>query len=110
MTADAAPKDIKTHLADADGVVDALPWKLGDTEAQRKRARGRVAALAHQVAALLAADWTVEEIRAALAASPDGADAPDPAAQEKWWRSALKQARHAKRQAQRPPWQPSPDA
>jgi hypothetical protein len=110
MTADAAPPNIKAHLAHADGVVDALPWKLGDTEAQRKRARGRVASLAHQVAALLAADWSVEEIRTALAAATDAADAPDPAAQEKRWRSALKQARHAKRQAERPPWRPTPDA
>jgi hypothetical protein len=40
MTADPspAPPDIKAHLPEADGIVDALPWKLGDTEAQRKRA------------------------------------------------------------------------
>lgn len=101
---------IKAHLSDADGVVDALPWKLGDTEAARKRARGRVAALAHQVAELLTAGWDVNEVRAALAASPDAANAPDPAAQERRWRSALKQARHAKRQAERPPWRPESDA
>lgn len=110
MSADASPPDIKAHLFDADSVVDALPWKLGDTEAQRKRARGRVAALAHQVAGLLAAGWTVEQVRGALAASPDAVDAPDPAAQEKRWRSALKQARHVKRQAERPPWRPDSDA
>ncbi len=109
MTADTSPPDIKAHLPEADGIVDALPWKLGETDAERRRARGRVASLAHQVAGLLAAGWTVEQIREALAASPTAADAPDPAAQEKRWRSALKQARHAKRQAQRPPWQPPAD-
>ena len=107
MTADATVPDIKAHPADADSVVDALPWKLGNTVPERKRARGRVASLAHQVAGILAAGWSVEEIRASLAASPTAADAPDPAAQEKRWRSALKQARHAKRQAERPPWQPA---
>ena len=111
MTADTSPPDIKAHLGDADGIVDALPWKLGDTDAERRRARGRVSSLAHQVAGLLAGGgWSVEEIRAALAASPTAADAPDPAAQEKRWRSALKQARHAKRQAERPPWQPPADS
>lgn len=100
-----AEVDIKAHLPAADGIVDALPWKLGDTEAARKRARGRVASLAHQVAGMLAAGWNVDEIRAALVGSPDAAAAPDPAAQEKRWRSALKQARHAKRQAERPRWQ-----
>ena len=97
MTADTSPPDIKAHLPEADAIVDALPWKLGDTDAERRRARGRVASLAHRV--------TVEELRAALVTSPSAADAPDPAAQEKRWRSALKQARRAKRQAQRPPWQ-----
>ncbi len=106
MTPDPPPPDIKAYLPEADGIVDALPWKLGDTDAERRRARGRVASLAHQVAGLLAAGLSVEELRAALAASPTAADAPDPAAQEKRWRSALKQARHAKRQAERPPWQP----
>jgi hypothetical protein len=104
MTADAPPPDIKAYLADADSVTDALPWRLGDTEVSRKRARGRIAALAHQVAALLAAGWTVDEVRAALATSPDAADAPAPAAQERRWRSALKQARHARQQAAKPPW------
>ena len=107
MTADTSPPDIKAHLADADSVVDALPWKLGDTDAERRRARGRVASLAHQVAGMLAGGWSVEELRTALEASPTAADAPDPAAQEKRWRSALKQARHATRQAERPPWQPT---
>jgi hypothetical protein len=97
------PPAIKAHLADADGVVDLLPWRLGDTEAARKRARGRVSALAHQVAGLLASGWSVDEVRAALAASSEAADAPDPAAQERRWRSALKQAQHAKRQAAKPP-------
>lgn len=101
------PPDIKAHLPQADSVVDALPWKLGATEASRKRARGRVAALAHHVAGLLAAGWTVDEIRDALAGSPDAATAPDPAAQERRWRSALKQAKHVKRQAARPPWRPA---
>ncbi|MEV0733433.1 hypothetical protein [Polymorphospora sp. NPDC050346] len=98
-----SPPDIKSHLDDADSVVDALPWKLGDTEAARKRARGRVSALAHQVAGLLATGWTVQEIQQALATAPNAATAPDPAAQEKRWRSALKQARHTRRQTQRPP-------
>jgi hypothetical protein len=56
---------------------------------------------------MLAAGWTVEELRTALAASPTAADAPDPAAQEKGWRSALKQARHVKREAERPLWRPA---
>ena len=107
MTADTSPPAIKAHLSEADAIVDALPWKLGDTDAERRRARGRVASLAHQVAGLLAVGWQVEEIRTALAGSPTAADAPDPAAQEKRWRSALKQARHAKREAERPPWRPA---
>jgi hypothetical protein len=36
ITADTSPPDIKAYLPEADGIVDALPWKLGDTEAQRK--------------------------------------------------------------------------
>ena len=47
--------DVKAHLGAADSIVDALPWQLGTTEAQRKRARGKVSALTHQVASLLAA-------------------------------------------------------
>src|SRR2546430_16023395 len=54
MSTDVPRPDIKAHLAGADSVVDALPWWVGTSEAQRKRARGRVSALAHQVAALLA--------------------------------------------------------
>lgn len=104
MTAASSPPDLKAHLPEADEIVDPLPWQLGDTEASRKRARGRVAALTHQVAGLLAAGWSVEEIRAALATAPEAADAPDPAAQERRWRSALKQARHAKQ-----PWRPDAD-
>jgi hypothetical protein len=50
------------------------------TDAERRRVRGRVASLAHQVAGMLASGgWTVEELREA----PTAADAPDPAAQEK---------------------------
>lgn len=104
MDADpAGPPDIKAHLADADSIIDGLPWKLGDTEATRKRARGRVAALTHQVAGLLAAGWSVRELREVLHTAPGAATAPDPAAQEKRWRSALKQARHARREQARQP-------
>ncbi len=52
---------------------------------------------------MLAAGWSGQELRAVLAASPTASDAPDPAAQAKRWRSALKQAR----QAERPPWRPA---
>src|SRR5664280_2899919 len=38
--------------------------------AQQRLARGRVAALSHQVAALLAAGWSVQGVRAALADAP----------------------------------------
>jgi hypothetical protein len=93
----AEPPDIKSRLSDADGIVDQLPWRLGDTEAQRKRSRGRVSALAHQVAGLLANGWTLDDVRDALAAA-DGADtAPDAGAQEKRWRAALKRASSARR-------------
>jgi hypothetical protein len=91
------PLDIKGHLPDADIVVDALPWRLGDTEGQRKRDRGRVASLAHQIAALLAGGWTLDEIRAALDDAIGAVDAPDAAAQEKRWRAALKRAKAARR-------------
>src|SRR2546429_3115136 len=57
MSTDVPRPDIKARLAGADSVVDALPWWVGTSEAQRKRARGRVSALAHQVAALLAGGW-----------------------------------------------------
>ena len=86
--------DIKGRLDDADSIIDALPWKLGDTEAQRKAARGRVSALAHQVAGLLAGGgWTADEIRIVLASTTDAADAPDATAQEARWRSAIKRAK-----------------
>jgi hypothetical protein len=91
------PPDIKARLSDADGIVDQLPWQLGDTEAQRKRSRGRVSALAHQVAGLLANGWTLDEVRDALGGA-DGADtAPDAGAQEKRWRAALKRETTARR-------------
>ncbi|WP_223874389.1 hypothetical protein [Salinispora mooreana] len=48
------PVDVKAHLTGADHVVDALPWRVGHTETQAKRARRRASALAHQIAALLA--------------------------------------------------------
>ena len=57
---------------------------------------------------LLAGGWSVEQIRAVLAAAVDAAAAPDPAAQERQWRMALRQARHARRQAEKPPWTPPP--
>ena len=44
----------KARLGAVDSIVDALPWQLGATKAQRKRARGKVSALAHQAASLLA--------------------------------------------------------
>lgn len=55
------------------------------------------AALAHQVAALLAGGWDLAEVSAALAAAPGAAEAPDAGAQEKRWRSALKRARSERR-------------
>jgi hypothetical protein len=63
VTESNTPPDVKAHLPAADRIVDPLPWRLGLSEAQRKRSRGRVSALAHQVAALLAAGWTDQEIR-----------------------------------------------
>jgi hypothetical protein len=89
---------VKAFLPAADGIVDPLPWQLGDSEAQRKRSRGRVSALAHQVAGLLAAGWTAEEIRAALGTAGEVAAAPDAGAQERRWRAALKRARHERRE------------
>jgi len=94
-----AEVDIKARLGDADSIVDRLPWRLGETEAQRKRSRGRVAALAHQVAALLAGGWGLAEVSAALADAPGAADAPDAGAQEKRWRAALKRAKSERRPA-----------
>lgn len=106
MADTSGPVDIKAHLDAADSVVDTLPWQLGETEAQRKRSRGRVAALAHQVAALIAGGWSTDDIRAALATAETAAVAPDAGAQERQWRAALKRARHARQQAARPPWVP----
>lgn len=97
MAGMSAEVDIKARLGDADSIVDLLPWQLGTTEAQRKRARGRVAALAHQVAALLAGGWELAEVRAALAAASGAAEAPDAGAQEKRWRAALKRAKSERR-------------
>jgi Holliday junction resolvasome RuvABC DNA-binding subunit len=93
--------DVKAFLADADRIVDPLPWQLGDSEAQRKRSRGRVSALAHQVAALLATGWTAEQIRAALETATEAVTAPDAGAQERRWRAALKRARHERREQDR---------
>jgi hypothetical protein len=93
--------DVKAYLPAADGIVDQLTWQLGETEAQRKRSRGRVAALAHHVAGLLAIGWTEQEIRTALATAADAPSAPDAGAQEKRWRTALKRARHERREQER---------
>ncbi|WP_026254936.1 hypothetical protein [Salinispora arenicola] len=90
------PVDVKAHLSNADHVVDALPWRVGHTEAQAKRARGRASALAHQIATLLANGWSTAEIHHALAAADGAADAPDAAAQERLWRAALKRAKNAR--------------
>lgn len=103
MTTDAStPPDVKAFLGVADAIVDPLPWRLGETEAQRKRSRGRVSALAHQIAGLIAGGWTEDEIRAALAtAGPEAETAPDAGAQERRWRTALKRARHERHERQR---------
>jgi hypothetical protein len=90
------PPDPKQHLTDADQVVDALPWKVGSTAKQHKMARGRASALAHQIAAQLAGGWSVEQIRAELSDAPQAGGAPDPAAQERLWRAALKRAKNAR--------------
>jgi hypothetical protein len=90
------PPDIKAHLGAADTVVDALPWRVGRTDAQAKVARGRASALAHQIAALLANGWTVAEVHDALAAAAGAAAAPDAAAQERLWRAALKRAKNTR--------------
>ncbi|MEU7908299.1 hypothetical protein [Actinoplanes sp. NPDC049118] len=93
-----APPDAKAHLPAAEGIVDALPWRLGDTDAERRRARVRVASLTHQVAAMLASgDWSVKELRDLLAKSSAAARAPDATAQQQRWRSVLKRARLLKR-------------
>jgi hypothetical protein len=96
------PVDVKAHLAAADTIIDALPWATGRTPAQQRLARGRAAALAHQVAALLAGGWTLDEARAALAAAPNAAAASDAAAQERLWRGALKRAKNARTRGQAP--------
>lgn len=99
MSADpgAPALDLKARLADADSIMDALPWQLGTSEKQRKQSRGRVAALAHQVAALLAGGWSIAEVRTVLATAEGADQAPDAAAQEKRWRAALKRANNARR-------------
>lgn len=96
VTEVSGPPDIKGHLDGADSIVDALPWVTGLTEPQARRARGRASALAHQIAALLAGGWTQDEVRDALADADTAAAAPDPAAQERLWRGALKRAKHAR--------------
>ncbi|MDM4723560.1 hypothetical protein QTQ03_29900 [Micromonospora sp. WMMA1363] len=96
------PPDLKAYLDGADQIVDALPWKLGHTEAQHKRARGRASALAHQIAALLASGWTIDELRNALADASNGCRAPNAAAQEKLWRTTLKRANRARKSASDP--------
>ncbi len=101
MTETNIPPDVKAHLAAADRIVDPLPWQLGDTEAQRKRSRGRVSALAHQISGLLAIGWSEQEIRDALATAADAETAPDAGAQERRWRTALKRARHERRERER---------
>lgn len=96
--APSAPSDPKAHLPAAEGIVDALPWRLGDTDAERRRARVRVASLTHQVAAMLASgDWSVKEIRGLLANSSAAARAADATAQQLRWRSVLKRSRLEKR-------------
>lgn len=90
------PADVKAYLSDADHVVDALPWHVGHTNTQAKRARGRASALAHQIAALLANGWNAAEIRDALATADSAANAPDAAAQERLWRAALKRAKNTR--------------
>ncbi|MFC3990408.1 hypothetical protein [Actinoplanes siamensis] len=101
MTEARTVPDLKAFLPAADGIVDPLPWQLGDSEAQRKRSRGRVSALAHQVAGLLAGGWTEAQIRAALQTVADAETAPDAGAQERRWRTALKRAGHERRERQR---------
>jgi len=93
------PPNLKAHLDDADRICDALPWKVGRTEAQHKQARGRASALAHQLAALLAGGWTPADVRDVLAEAPEAGRASDAAAQEKLWRAALKRANRARKNA-----------
>ncbi|MBA3488098.1 MAG: hypothetical protein H0T78_00890 [Longispora sp.] len=91
------PLDLKSHLSDADGIVDHLPWLLGTKPAHQKLARGRASALAHHIAALLAGGWTLGEIQTAVSTA-DVSQAPDAAAQERVWRKALKRARNGRAQ------------
>ncbi len=79
MTADQS--DVKARLAAADRIVDALPWKLGATEAQRKHSRGRVSALSHQIAALPASGWDNDEVHTALGDAEAAPGIPMTAAQ-----------------------------
>jgi hypothetical protein len=92
------PPDARAHLLAAEGIVDALPWRRGDTDAERRRARVRVASLTHQVAAMLASGgWTAKALRELLAKSSAAARAPDATAQQRRWRSVLKRAQLLKR-------------
>ena len=93
--------DVKARLGDAVPIVDALPWRVGRSPAERKLARGRAAILANHVASLLASGWTVEDVRAVLGDAPAAVTAPDPAAQERLWRGALKRAKNARQRAER---------
>jgi hypothetical protein len=97
------PVDLKAQLGRAEPIVAGLAWRMGRTVRQRRLVRGRVAALSHQVAALMAAGWSVEEVRAGLADAPGAVAAPDPAAQERLWRAALNRAKHARRRVAQPP-------
>ncbi len=97
MTDVSVPLDLKSHLSDADGIVDHLPWMLGTKPAHQKLARGRASALAHHIAALLAGGWTLEEIQTAISTA-DVSRTPDAAAQERLWRKALKRAKNGRAQ------------
>ena len=90
---------VKEHLGAADAIVDTLPWVLGTTDRQRRLSRGKVSALTHQIAGLLAGGWSDTEIRTALADAATAADAPDSASQERQWRSALNRAKNNRRPA-----------
>ena len=88
--------DLRPHLPAAEQIVAGLAWRATDNPAGRRLARGRVSALANHVASLLASGWTSDEVRAALAEAPGVRQAPDPAAQERLWRGALKRAKNAR--------------
>jgi hypothetical protein len=85
----------------AEQIVAGLAWRATDSPAGRRLARGRASALANQVASLLAAGWTAHEVLAALAEAPGVRQAPDPAAQERLWRGALKRAKNARDRSER---------